>query len=56
MENEKLILEALRMLLWENHRKWESINLKHGGGGCVEINEIVDLVAKINDVLQKDGE
>lgn len=47
----KLILESLRMLLWENYRKWDSINLKHGGGGCVETNEIVELVTKINKEL-----
>ena len=50
-ETEIVILESLRMLLWENHRKWETINLQNGGGGCVETNEIKELVERINDIL-----
>ena len=57
-EETKLILESQRMLLWENWRKWDRINRKNGGdGSCVEANEIVELIKKINDVIEpKDRE
>ena len=51
-ETEKVILESLRMLLWENHRKWDSINIQHGGGGCIETKEIEELVERINDIIE----
>ena len=51
-EETKLILENQRMLLWENYRKWEGINLQHGGGGCIEMNEIIEQVEKINILIK----
>ena len=52
----KLILESQRMLLWENWRKWDRINRKHGGGGCVETNEIVELIKRINNLIEPQNE
>ena len=48
---EEQILKNQRLLLWENYRKWESINLQHGGGGCVEMNEITEAVEETNKLL-----
>lgn len=48
---EKQILKNQRLLLWENYRKWESINLKHGGNGCIEMNEIIEEVKATNLLL-----
>ena len=49
----KLILESQRMLLWENYRKWDRISRKNGGdGSCVETNEIVELIKKINNLIK----
>lgn len=48
----KLILESLRMLLWENWRKYELIRVtEHPEISSVELNEIADQVEKINAVL-----
>ena len=51
-EEIKLILENQRMLLWENYRKWDSINIRNGGGGCIEMSEIVEQVVKINKLIE----
>ena len=48
---EEQILKNQRLLLWENYRKWESINLEHGGHGCVEMSEIVEAVTETNTLL-----
>ena len=52
-EEIKLILESQRMLLWENWRKWDRINRQNGGdGSCVETNEVVELVKRINNLIE----
>ena len=48
---EEQILKNQRLLLWENYRKWERINLSHGGGGCIEMSEIVEAVTETNTLL-----
>ena len=54
-ETEKVILESLRMLLWENWRKYELLFVKHGSGcRSVESNEIEEQVKKINRLLKED--
>ena len=45
------ILENQKLLLWENYRKWEMINIDNGGGGCVEMSEIVKAVTETNRLL-----
>ena len=55
-ETEKVILESLRMLLWENWRKYELLFVEHGGGcRSVESNEIEEQVKKINELLKEDN-
>ena len=55
-ETEKVILESLRMLLWENWRKYELLFVEHGGGcRSVESNEIEEQVKKINEILKEDN-
>ena len=48
---EEQILKNQRLLLWENYRKWDKININNGGGGCVEMSEIVEAVMKTNTLL-----
>jgi hypothetical protein len=48
---EEQILKNQRLLLWENYRKWEKINLEHGGHGCIEMSEIVEAVTETNTLL-----
>jgi len=48
---EEQILKNQRLLLWENYRKWEKINMNNGGGGCVEMSEIAEAVMKTNTLL-----
>ena len=57
-ETEKVILESLRMLLWENWRKWDKISRNSfSNGECIETNEIIELVGKINKLIEpKDTE
>ena len=51
-EETKIILKSLRMLLWENWRKWDKISRDNfGDKKCVETNEIVELVEDINGLL-----
>jgi len=53
---EEQILKNQRLLLWENYRKWDKINISHGGGGCIEMSEIVDEITETNKLLNPVGE
>ena len=51
-KTEKVILESLRMLLWENWRKYELKRvIEHPNLSSIELDEITELVERINDII-----
>ena len=52
-KEQEVILKSLRMLLWENWRKYELIRVvEHPEISSVELDEIKEQVDKINELLE----